>query len=276
MISFDPQFGYSVSGDTIGEAWLTAVECVLKNGIYDPDENRGRHALQMLRLKVRSHGEFDALVERYGNSANIEKMKRLVFESPTMEDFDISPNFRPGAKSYHARLREGRMIDFVVKRLTEIPESKKAVMVFPTYEDYAKVLESPYNDYLPCIVSLQFRLRKSSDGGYTLNTIFFMRSQDIFQKNVSDLIVFSLLAQEIGRKLSRNLNVTVQMGFIDGIITDAHIYQNTNDAALAIVTDHLNNQTYETSKHRDRQQKEIQRTERSHHATLSRHEVTTS
>lgn len=240
MITFDRQFGYSVLGDSIGEAWLAAVECVLKNGSYDPDENRGRHALQMLRLKVRAHGGCDPVVDKYGNAKNIEKMKRLAFESPTMEDFDISPNFRPGAKSYHARLTEGRMIDFVVKRLTEIPESKKAVMVFPTYEDYAKVLSSPYNDYLPCIVSLQFRLRPAPEGGYVLNTIYNMRSQDIFQKNVSDLVVFSLLAQEVGRRLSENLNAPVRMGFIDGLITDAHIYQNTYDAALATVSGYLN------------------------------------
>ncbi len=239
MISFHECFGYSVAGDTIGEAWLAAVECVLKNGSYDPDENRGRFALPMLRLKVRSHGERDALVERFGNAANIEKMRRLVFESPVMEDFDVTPNFRVGAKSYHARLHEGRMIDFVVKRLTEIPESKKAVMVFPTYEDYGKVLDSPYNDYLPCIVSLQFRLRPSGDG-YVLNTVYNMRSQDVFQKNVSDLVVFSLLAQEVGRRLSVSLAKPVRMGFIDGMITDGHIYQNTYDAALETVSTYLN------------------------------------
>ncbi|MEY4723511.1 MAG: hypothetical protein RLZZ324_1024 [Candidatus Parcubacteria bacterium] len=240
MIAFDPLFGYSVSGDTIGEAWLSAVECVIKNGTYDPDENRGRHAIQMLRLKVRSHGTPDALVEKYGNAENIAKMKRLVFDSPVMEDFDVSPNFRKGAKSYQARLAEGRMIDFVVKRLTEIPESKKAVMVFPTYEDYAKVLDSPHNDYLPCIVSLQFRLRKTPDGDYVLNTVYTMRSQDIYQKNVSDLIVFSLLAQDVGKRLSANLNAHVRMGFIDGMITDAHVYSNTYDDALATTSSYLN------------------------------------
>jgi thymidylate synthase len=234
MITYDKDFGYSVVGDTIGEAWLHAVECVIKNGSFDPDENRGRHALQMLRVKVRAHGAPDPLVMRYANSENIEKMKRLVFESPTMEDFDVSPNFRPGAKSYCARLAEGRMIDFVVKRLTEIPESKKAVMVFPTYEDYAKVLNSPYNDYLPCIVSLQFRLRRN-DGGWTLNTIYTMRSQDIFQKNVSDLVVFSLLAKEVAARLSNNLGAIVTLGSIDGMIADAHVYQNTHEDAARMV-----------------------------------------
>jgi thymidylate synthase len=132
------------------------------------------------------------------------------------------------------------MIDFVVKRLTEIPESKKAVMVFPTYEDYAKVLNSPYNDYLPCIVSLQFRLRQDASGGYRLNTIFNMRSQDIFQKNASDLYVFSLLSQEVATRLATALGVPVRLGFIDGLITDAHVYQNTYDGALATVSSYLN------------------------------------
>jgi thymidylate synthase len=244
MINYQEDLGYAVVGETIGEAWLAATECVLKNGAFDPDENRGRFALPMLRLKVRTHGAHDPLVERYGNAVNIEKMKRLVFESPTMEDFDITPNFRAGAKSYFARIKKGRMIDFVVKRLTEIPESKKAVMVFPTYEDYGKVLDSPYNDYLPCIVSLQFRLRPSGEG-FVLNTIYTMRSQDVFQKNVSDLVVFSLLAQEVGKRLTASLGKLVRMGFIDGMIADGHIYQNTYDAALETVSQYLNERAAE-------------------------------
>lgn len=243
MIHYEKDLGYSVVGNSIGEAWLQATECVLKNGIYDPDESRGRHAIQMLRMKIRSHGGPDLLLERFANSANIEKMRRLVFESPVMEDFDVSPNFRPGAKSYFARLTEGRMIDFVVKRLTEIPESKKAVMVFPTYEDYSKVLNSPYNDYLPCIVSLQFRLRPATDG-YALNVIYNMRSQDIFQKNASDLVMFSLLAQEVGRRLSANLGAPIAMGEIDGMITDGHIYQNTHDEAQRIVSDYRDERAF--------------------------------
>jgi thymidylate synthase len=239
MIKYDENFGYSVLGGSIGETWLAAVECVLKNGIFDPDENRGRFSLQMLRLKVQAHGGPDSLLDRFANRDNLEKMRRLVFEQPTMEDFDVSPNFRRGAKSYHARLVEGRMIDFVVKRLTEIPESKKAVMVFPTYEDYAKVLNSPYNDYLPCIVSLQFRLRPDAEGGWRLNTVFNMRSQDIFQKNASDLCVFSLLTQEVAGRLAVSLGAPVRLGFIDGLITDAHVYQNTFDAAMATVSAHL-------------------------------------
>ncbi|MGB2791030.1 MAG: hypothetical protein WBC29_00560, partial [Candidatus Moraniibacteriota bacterium] len=125
-----------------------------------------------------THPDNDPIIQKYANQESIASMRKLAFEADTMADFDITPSFRTGAKSYKKRLEEGKMIDFVVHRLTRIPESKKAVMVFPTYEDYENVKNSPFNDYLPCIVSLQFRLHKVKENEYTMNTHFFMRSQD--------------------------------------------------------------------------------------------------
>ena len=88
--------------------------------------------------------------------------------------------------------------------------------------------------------------RRRGVNGYVLNTIYTMRSQDIFQKNVSDLIVFSLLAEDIAKRLSINLSVPVRTGFIDGLIADAHIYQNTYDAAFDTVSTYRNAKALET------------------------------
>ena len=167
-------------------------------------------------------------------------MRKLAFESDTMTDFDITPSFRNGAKSYKKRIEERRMIDFVVHRLTRIPESKKAVMVFPTYEDYENVKNSPFNDYLPCIVSLQFRLHKIREGEYAINTHFFMRSQDAFQKNISDLVVFADITEVVAKKLEKTLNATIKTGVMDGYITDAHVYKNTYDQAFGVMSSYLN------------------------------------
>jgi len=169
-------------------------------------------------------------------------MRQLVFEADTMKDFDITPSFRTGAKSYKKRLEEGSMMDFVVQRLTRIPESKKAVMVFPTYEDYANVTNSPFNDYLPCIVSLQFRLHKTGENEYALNTHFFMRSQDAFQKNVSDLAVFADLSNIVAKKLEASLGARITLGVMDGYITDAHVYKNTYDQAFDVMSAYQNQQ----------------------------------
>ena len=219
--------GYIVHGSTIGQTWLGMVETVLKNGKHELDENRGRFAVPNLRFSSETTIAADSLIHRYGDPKKIAAMKRVVFESDKMIDFDITPSFRNGAKSYKKRLEEGEMIDFVINRLAKIPESKKAVMVFPTYEDYEAVINSPWNDYLPCIVALQFRIAMDVDKKATLNLTLFMRSWDIFQKGAGDLTVICMLADIVRKKLEERLGINIKPGRLDGLVTDVHIYENT-------------------------------------------------
>jgi thymidylate synthase len=166
-------------------------------------------------------------------------MKRVVFESDEMVDFDITPSFRNGAKSYKKRLEEGKIIDFVVNRLAKIPESKKAVMVFPTYEDYEAVTNSPWNDYLPCIVALQFRVAKAEDSQLRLNLTQFMRSWDTFQKGAGDFTVLCMLADIVREKLEKRLGSKILPGRLDGLVTDVHIYENTYQNAQNTLFNYL-------------------------------------
>lgn len=235
-------FGCTIEAHSLGEAWLGLVEACIKNGGLEYDENRARFALYGVRVVISDYArpDEDPIVQKYANQESIASMRKLAFEADTMADFDITPSFRTGAKSYKKRIEEGKMIDFVVHRLTRIPESKKAVMVFPTYEDYENVKNSPFNDYLPCIVSLQFRLHKIEEGKYTMNTHFFMRSQDAFQKNISDLVVFADIAEVVAQKLEKVLGANIKMGVMDGYITDAHVYKNTYDQAFSVLSTYLN------------------------------------
>jgi hypothetical protein len=130
MITNVQNVGYCVYGDTLGELWLDMVETILKNGIFELDENRGRFAVRNLRFAAGSTDPNDKLIEKYGDKSKIDAMKRVVFESDTVEDFDITPSFRNGAKSYKKRLEEGHMVEFVVERLAKIPESKKRLWCF--------------------------------------------------------------------------------------------------------------------------------------------------
>ena len=103
--------GYVVHGNTIGQTWLGIVETILKNGRFELDENRGRFAVRNLRFSSSTTDVDDDLIERYGDKDKIDAMKRVVFESDEMVDFDITPSFRNGAKSYKKRLEEGKIID---------------------------------------------------------------------------------------------------------------------------------------------------------------------
>ncbi|MEO6760903.1 MAG: thymidylate synthase [Candidatus Saccharimonadales bacterium] len=244
MIERIENVGYVVYGKTLGETWLQMVETVLKNGKFELDENRGRFAVRNLRFASETTEVADELIDKYGDQEKINTMKKVVFESDIMVDFDITPSFRNGAKSYKKRLEEGKMIDFVVNRLAKIPESKKAVMVFPTYEDYEAVTNSPWNDYLPCITALQFRVAKRLGKNY-LDLTLFMRSWDGFQKGAGDMIVVSMIGEIVRKQLQDKLAVHIAPGRLDGLVTDVHIYENTYEKAQQVVFDYLNQESPE-------------------------------
>ncbi|MAF43792.1 MAG: hypothetical protein CMI54_06460 [Parcubacteria group bacterium] len=225
-------FGYNIYGETIGSVWLSLVEAVSRNGLLTEDEDRKRLSLQNIRIKSATQVFPDSLIEKYGNKKNVNEIINLTFNKEVMYDFDVVPSFSPGSKSYYARIKDWEMVDFIVVRLAEIPESKKAIMSFIRKEDYQRVLEKPKDDYLPCITTVQFRLIKIDDKkGYHMNTLFNARSIDAYQKAGGNLAAISLLSKEVSERLAKKLNTNIWSGPLDGILTDAHIYEECTEEA---------------------------------------------
>lgn len=227
-------------GNSIGKVWLDLVDAILTNGEKTFDEGRERLCLQNVRVRVDAPSLPDKLVEKHGDKKKIEDIVFLTFQGEEMYDCDIKPSFSPGAKSYYARLKEGQMVKYVVERLAKIPESKKAVISFIHWDDYKAVLENPYDDYLPCIVSIQFRLLPRN-GGYSLTVIFNSRSIDAFQKSNGNMIAITMLANKICEELSTKLGKIVTLEAVDGIITDAHIYEECYQSAKDTIKDYKHN-----------------------------------
>ncbi len=228
-LKLDP-FGVQIYGKTLGDAWLSLVAAIIKHGDTCYDEKRKRIALQNVRIKINRHSLSDKLIEKLGDKNNLKEIINLTFKDKKMRDCDVVPSFRIGAKSYHQRIKEGQMDEFVIKRLCLIPESKKAVMVFPTWQDYKAVLKNPWDDYLPCVVALQFRLVETKQG-WKMNTVFFCRSIDSFQKFHGNLVAISMLSHKIMNALHKKLKRKITMNSIDGFNTDAHIYEENIKAA---------------------------------------------
>lgn len=223
-------FGMHVFGNTIGETWIDIVETVVTNGKVCFDEQRKRFALDNVRVKSETQVSSDPVITTFGNKSNLEAMLKLTFQEPEMYDCDVTPSFSRGAKSYFQRIQEGKLFDFVVQRLSGIPESKKAVIVFPVKEDYEQVLGNMHDDYLPCLVSVQFRL--VNDGkSYRLNTTCNFRSMDVFQKGHGNLVALAKMTELLADRISANLGAPVSTGYLDGLIVDTHIYENTVEEA---------------------------------------------
>ncbi|BDT94138.1 hypothetical protein IFM12275_41140 [Nocardia sputorum] len=231
-------FGYGSCGSSIGQAWLGGLRAVMDHGETTFDEGRRRLSLQGFRIKAAQQATTDPDIERYGDKENITAILDLTFRKPTMVDIDVNPSFGTGAKSYHARLTEGRMLEFAAKRLGTIPESKKAVVVFPTYDDYRAVLENPWNDYLPCIVAVQFRMTPNGGSGrYRLNSVFFARSLDIYQKGLGNMIAITAMAEIVAEAIQRDTGREISLGFIDGFITDVHVYEECLSSATSLLAE---------------------------------------
>ncbi len=237
MYKFIEPFGINVYGATLGETWLSLVQATLDKGEICSDEGRLRAAIRNVRVRTDSQKLPDKLIKKFGNKENLRHILELTFNNEDMFDVDIIPSFTPREKkSYWYRIKEGRMIDFVVARLSEIPESKKAVIVFPTWDDYKAVLESPRDDYLPCLVSIQFRMQPIKDG-WILDTIFNARSIDAFQKSYANLWAIAKLSEIVAEKICENRKEKIIVGSLDGVITDAHIYKETFDLARKTIAD---------------------------------------
>ena len=228
-------FGIQVYGETIGEIWIDIIEAVIKEGKNCFDEGRKRKALENVRFKSNTQIMPDELILKYGDEENLNSMLDLTFKEPKMFDCDITPSFSSGAKSYYQRIKEGKLIEYVIKRLSQIPESKKAVIVFPNYDDYQQVLNNMKDDYLPCLISIQFRLVKSDDKNHILNATCNFRSLDILQKGHGNLYSIAMMSKIIAEELSKNLKTNVYVGFLDAMITDVHIYENTIEEANKIL-----------------------------------------
>lgn len=234
MYKYIEPFGHHVWGKDIGNTWLSLVRAVLVHGNVTYDERRQRKSIQNVVFQIESFDLPDMLLEKYANTKNIDALIYLTFEGDQMRDFDVRPSFSPGAKSYHARIVEGRLLDYVVKRLSAIPESKKAVMSFIEWNDYKAILDTPYDDYLPCHTTIQFRLIETPDK-FVMNVITHFRSIDAFQKSCGDFVVTAMLAQKVKDELNKNLKLPVEFGSMMGVITDAHIYEECYDDAQNVI-----------------------------------------
>ncbi len=217
-------FGIHIHNETVGKAWIDLVRAMVETGEQSPDEKRNRLALQRTRIKIDNPVFPDPVLEKYGDKEKLDGIVYLTLEGgEEMYDFDVVPSFTPGPQSYYSRIKEGRMYKYVIDRLSKIPESKKAIMSFITWKDYELVMADHYDDYLPCLCTIQFRLVRN-DKGWDMHVIWYARSLDGFQKGNGNMLAISLLGEKVAKELSEKLGVPITFKDMDGFIADVHLY----------------------------------------------------
>ncbi|MBL7660524.1 hypothetical protein INQ28_29995, partial [Escherichia coli] len=85
----------------------------------------------------------------------------------------------------------------------------------PTYEDYAAVMRNHRDDYLPCLVSIQFRLLPDGKD-YVFHTTFYSRSMDAWQKGHGNLLSIAKLSDWVRENVSARIGRKIMLGPLDG------------------------------------------------------------
>jgi len=228
-------FGIHIYNETIGKAWIDLVRALLQEGEKSPDEKRNRLALQRVRIKIDNPIIPDPVLDKYGDKEKLDGIVYLtVGGGEEMYDFDVVPSFTPGPKSYFSRIKEGKMYEYVIDRLSKIPESKKAIISFIRWKDYELVMTDHYDDYLPCLCTIQFRLIRNAKG-WDMHTIWNARSLDGFQKGNGNMLAISMLAEKVRKQLSENLKIPITFKGMDGFITDVHLYGECIEDAKVVL-----------------------------------------
>jgi thymidylate synthase len=106
-------------------------------------------------------------------------------------------------------------VQYVVDRLREQPDSRKAVVQIFDHEDVSRL-----HKHVPCTCMLQYFVRPSG-----LEAVTFMRSNDAYLGLPHDLFAFTMLQELIARSLD------VEIGRYVHMVGSLHLYERDVDRA---------------------------------------------
>lgn len=177
---------------SIGETWVELIKNILDSGVSRDEYLE----LNNVILNFRSE-DVDDIIEKYGNKLNITEMKKVFFS----DDENIFGHSY--CKLMNGPKGRNDLFD-VADILKEKNASNRAVISF-----------SSIPEKQPCISAIQFKIR---DG--ILNTSYFSRGQDIYNKFYCDAICIDHITKIICDELHIDDYV------ITGFISSAHIYKS--------------------------------------------------
>lgn len=139
------------------------------------------------------------------------------YYAPVMKKFSMDGSNLTGT-AYGPKITE--QLDGIIKLLKEFPDTKRAVMqIFDSRE-----LSVKDNIDVSCTLNLQFLLRNNK-----LNAIAFMRANDLYIGNVSDVFSFTMFLEYISKLLN------VDTGSYYHVIGSSHIYEKNFQKAEIVV-----------------------------------------
>ena len=217
-----------VEAETLPAAWEKSVLAVWKDGLgikteYDKKEDPASKDCTMIivinrpMMEPRIHRAFP------GGLEDLEIYRQEVIFG--IHDHWINPAEGKWTYTYHKRIfdyeagdRRIDQIDCLVKKLAEVPYSRRAQAITWNVEF------DPKTDDPPCLQRLWFRITEASNGKKLLTMNTHWRSRDAFKASFMNIYALTELQRIIAERISDSRGEKIEVGRYVDISDSFHIY----------------------------------------------------
>lgn len=189
----------TIESSTLGKAWVSAMQTVMKEGEDIFDENIRLREVRNLYITIHSVSETDPILISYADHKRIELMKAKYATCGLVGDYKIDYG------SYIYNNNGVNQIDWVINRIRNKPETKSATIT----------LHRPGEDMLACLSMLDFKYR---NGLLDMSAVY--RSQNVFWSQPGNLLALREMQTDVANALG------CALGKIELAVISAHIYEH--------------------------------------------------
>lgn len=189
---------YYFESETLGKAWIKAMNLVMKNGENIKDEDVDLREIRNLYITILGVSDEDPVIKQYADAERIKLMKEKYATCGLVGDYKID---------YGSYIYDNNGIDqieWVVNRIKNKPETKSATIS----------LHRAGENMLACLSMLDFKYR---DGFLDMTVVY--RSQNIFWSHPGNLLALRKIQSDVANALNYNI------GKIELVVISAHIYE---------------------------------------------------
>lgn len=193
--------------ETIGSCWIDSLKNIYSNG------TKGEETTELYNINLNFfYTQTDDILNSYGKIENIEEMKKVFFS-------DKDNIYGHSYKNLISGPYKQKDLSDVVAILKEKSTSNRAIVLY----------ENSYKKQ-PCINCIHFKLREG-----ILNTTYFSRGQDFYNKFYCDAVCISIIDNYIKTQLK------ITKSFISAFISSAHIYNSDLNSVKILLDKYYEN-----------------------------------
>lgn len=184
---------------TLGEAWLSAMQLIMKKGEDIFDENVELREMLNMYITIQDVDDKDPILNKYADHDRIMLMKEKYSTCGLVGDYKVDYG------SYIYNNNGINQIEWITNRIKNKPETKSATIS----------LHKAGEDKLACLSMLDFKYRK----GFLDMTVVY-RSQNVFWSQPGNLLALRKIQNDVASSLN------YKVGKVELVIISAHIYKS--------------------------------------------------